>query len=143
MRKGVFGVALAVLVAAAALAMRPAQAMPLSAPAGLNDAIKAVDITETVSCQSVWRCGYYGCGWRRICWAPRVSYYRPHYRPYHHHYQHRPHYTYHRPYYRPYYRTYHRHYHSRWAYRPYRPYVGYSPYVRYRDGYYDTRNVGW
>lgn len=93
----------------------PAGAMALPAAAGLKDAAAAVDVTETVGCRTVWRCGYYGCGWRQVCWAPRYSHYhRPYYRPHRVVRVYRP-YGYYAPYYRP--------------YRVYRPYPYYRPYI--------------
>jgi hypothetical protein len=80
MRQCVPSAALGLLFAIALLA-QPAQAVPLSAPAGLKDAADAVNITESVRCRLVWRCGYYGCGWRRVCWAP-YGFYGYGYRPY-------------------------------------------------------------
>jgi hypothetical protein len=85
------------LLAALAFSPAPAGAMALPAAASVNAAAKAVDPIETVHCRSVWRCGTYDCGWRRVCHAPRPYYDRPYYdRPYVHY----------RPYYRPYYRRY-------------------------------------
>jgi hypothetical protein len=158
MRKSVLAAALAILCAAG-FWTAPAGAMALPAPAGLGGAAKTIDPVETVACRAVWRCGPYGCGWRRVCYAPRYyggpRYYRPYrygYRPYvrpYRSYDSRPYY---RPY-RPYYRTYgyrHRPYYAPrpyYAVRPYdapRPYFGqrviYGP---YGYGVYDPRNVWW
>ena len=99
-------------VAAVLFGSAPARAMALSVPAALNGAIEDVSLAEKVHCRSVWRCGYYGCGWRRVC-----SYYGPPYgyhRPYSYGY-------YSRPYYRPYYA---------------RPYYGYGPYYAPRPRFY-------
>lgn len=66
-----------------ALASPGAQAMTVPIPAGLNAAIHEVNPVQDVTyiCRRVWRCGYYGCGWRRICyWRPGYSY--GYYRPY-------------------------------------------------------------
>lgn len=138
MRKGVSLAAGLALLAAAALGSNPANALTIPAAAALKEAAGAVSLTETVSCRLVRRCGYYGCDWRRVCWAPEPyydrrhyshyerPYYRPVYRPYGHYrprVYHRP-YGYDRP--RPYYRTYD-------DYRPPvhydRPYTIYRPYV--------------
>jgi len=52
---------------------------PLSTAAGQAGAIEQVQY----GCRRVWRCGPYGCGWRRICWAPPVPYYGAYgFRPY-------------------------------------------------------------
>jgi hypothetical protein len=117
----------------------------LAAPARLTIDARHLNPVETVGCRSVWRCGPYGCGWRRVCFAPRPYYSpSPYYRPYG--YGHRPYYGY-RPYYsRPYYRPYYRP-----AFRPYdghRPYYAPRPYYGgrvifgpYGWGVYDPRNV--
>ena len=103
----------------------PAGAMALPTPGGLKDAAATINLTETVHCRAVWRCGPYGCGWRRVCWGP-PHYYRPYsvYRPY----------RYYRPYrvYRPY-----PYYHRR-VYRP-APWVS-GPY--YGPGFYFGIGVG-
>jgi hypothetical protein len=76
------------LLAAGSLAPGRAEAMTLPAPAGLAAAVGSGDsLTETIAyvCRRVWRCGYYGCGWRRSCYYTRPYYYRPYryyYRPY-------------------------------------------------------------
>jgi hypothetical protein len=127
MRRGALVTALAALFAVALMAAKPTQAMPISAPAGLAGAAEAIDITENVTCSVVWRCGYYGCGWRRVCWgAPYYGY--GYSRPYYG-------YRYYRPWYRPYYGY---GYYRPWA----RPYYGYGyyrpwarPYYGYRWGY--------
>jgi hypothetical protein len=51
-----------------------AEAAPIASPAAVQDALKG-SMAEQVRyvCQRVWRCGPYGCGWRRSCW------YRPNY----------------------------------------------------------------
>ena len=81
--------ALALLAAAAFLPNR-AEAMTIAAPVGLQAAI-GDRLAEDAAylCRRVWRCGYYGCGWRRACyWGPGPYYgygYAP--RPYwRHHY---------------------------------------------------------
>lgn len=45
----------------------PANAMPLAGPA---PAAVAAGLLQPVDyhCRPVWRCGYWGCGWRRTCW---------------------------------------------------------------------------
>jgi hypothetical protein len=64
------------LVAAATLALAAgaflpgrAEAMTIAAPVGMQAAIGG-SLAEDIAyvCQPVWRCGYYGCGWRRACW---------------------------------------------------------------------------
>jgi hypothetical protein len=60
-------VAAALLAAGSAFAPR-AEAIP--APIGLNAAVAGNGLVQQAAyvCRRVWRCGYYGCGWRRHCW---------------------------------------------------------------------------
>jgi len=67
-----------------------AEAAPLpGAAAAIGAALTKDDLRQDVSyiCRRVWRCGPYGCGWRRACYwtpGPFVNVY-PHayaYRPY-------------------------------------------------------------
>jgi hypothetical protein len=60
------------------LAPVPASAMTLPAPTGLQATLDGTNFTQDVAyvCRHVWRCGPYGCGWRRVCWWTR------HYHPY-------------------------------------------------------------
>jgi hypothetical protein len=124
MRRGALVTALSALFAVALLAAKPTQAMPISAPAGLAEAADELKVTENVTCSAVWRCGYYGCGWRRVCWAPYYGGYG-YYRPYYGYRYYRPYYGYgYRPWYRPYYgygyRSWSRPYYGyRWGYRRY------------------------
>jgi hypothetical protein len=81
--------AAAAIVTAGAFAPSSAKAMPLTGPAALAAALPNESLAERVAydCRPVWRCGYYGCGWRRLCaWTPGVRYYGygyfPHRRPY-------------------------------------------------------------
>jgi hypothetical protein len=67
-----------VLVAAATLALlvggsfapNRAEAMTVTTPSGLMAAIDGTNLAENIAyvCRRVWRCGPYGCGWRRACW---------------------------------------------------------------------------
>jgi hypothetical protein len=59
---------LAVLVAGS-LAPGRANAMTVSTPAGIAAAVDATSLAQDVAyvCRRVWRCGPYGCGWRRSC----------------------------------------------------------------------------
>ena len=83
--------AFAVLSAGAMLPSR-AEAMTVTAPVGLQSAIGDRLVQDTAYvCRRVWRCGYYGCGWRRACWWTGPSYgygYGPYWRRgyYHRHY---------------------------------------------------------
>ncbi len=60
---------LAVFAAASFTATR-ADAMTLAAPAGIAAAIDGSSLAQDVAyvCRRVWRCGYWGCGWRRACY---------------------------------------------------------------------------
>jgi hypothetical protein len=69
------------ILAGASLAPQSAAAMP-AAPAGLTAAIPANSLAQDVAyvCRRVWRCGRYGCGWRRACyWTGPRRYWGPHY----------------------------------------------------------------
>jgi len=84
--------ALAMLAGPAIMADR-AEAMTLAAPAGMHEALGNTGLAQDVAyvCRRVWRCGYYGCGWRRACWwtGPYYGYgYGPYWRGgyYHRHY---------------------------------------------------------
>lgn len=75
-------------LAAAALMTLPhdrANSMPVApgAPLALNHSTSLVDQVQ-YGCRLVWRCGPWGCGWRRVCWRPPYAYYGygPYYRPY-------------------------------------------------------------
>jgi hypothetical protein len=90
MRKTILGAAVFALLALAPFALKPAQAMTLPAPSGLASALGEVSIAEDVACRRVWRCGRYGCGWRRVCWGPPRGFYRPYgYRSHRYGYGHR------------------------------------------------------
>jgi hypothetical protein len=47
-----------------------AEAMTITAPAGIRAALDGTNLAQDVAyiCRRVWRCGPYGCGWRRGCW---------------------------------------------------------------------------
>jgi hypothetical protein len=78
------------ILTAGSLAPNRAEAMTVTTPAALQAAIDGTSVVQDVACRRVWRCGPYGCAWRRVCWAPRPSYYgggpyyygRPYYRRY-------------------------------------------------------------
>ena len=89
MRKLLLVFAAAVIVLALGfLPSNRAEAITLGTPAGIRAAIEATDLFDQVYyvCRPVWRCGYYGCGWQRVCWwRPGGYYYQPYgyyYRPY-------------------------------------------------------------
>ena len=76
MQKLLLSLATVALLALSPLASAPARAMPLPAAGSIKGAIEAIDITESVRCWRVRRCGPYGCVWRRVCSAPRYYSYR-------------------------------------------------------------------
>ncbi len=65
----------------------PAPAATVAAPAELAATLNTVNPLQDVAyvCRRVWRCGRYGCGWRRVCrWTHRRPYWRHRYwRRYH------------------------------------------------------------
>jgi hypothetical protein len=67
--------ALALLTGGAILPDR-AEAMTITAPVGLDAAIgDRLAQDAAYICRRVWRCGHYGCGWRRACyWGPGPYY---------------------------------------------------------------------
>jgi hypothetical protein len=79
------------MLGAAVLLPGPADAMTLPAPAGVAAAAQGTSLAQDVAyvCRRVWRCGPYGCGWRRVCWWTGPRYYRPYpyyrYRYWRHH----------------------------------------------------------
>jgi hypothetical protein len=80
MRKWILLAALtAGIFSMASLGANRAEAMTTGAPAGLNAAAAEADLTQDVAyiCRRVWRCGPWGCGWRRACWwsGPAYGYY--------------------------------------------------------------------
>lgn len=74
------------VLAGAAMLPQSAEAMTLPAPAGIAAAAEGNNLAQDVAyvCRRVWRCGPYGCGWRRACywtgprryWGPRYHHYR-------------------------------------------------------------------
>jgi hypothetical protein len=66
-----------------------ANAMTISTPAAAQKAL-GDGLTEQVRyiCRRVWRCSYYGCGWRRSC------YWRPSHRWWGHRHRHHRYYRY-------------------------------------------------
>ena len=70
----------AAMLVAGALSAPRAEAMPLSSgAAGLNTTLAEGGLMQDVAyvCRRVWRCGPYGCGWRRSCWWSGPRYYGP------------------------------------------------------------------
>ena len=58
------------VLAAASFAPSRAEAMTISTPAAIQAAIDDTSLAQDVAyiCERVWRCGPFGCGWRRHCW---------------------------------------------------------------------------
>src|SRR5436309_3437074 len=69
MRKIELALAAGMVLAMSAAIPNRAEAMA-PAPAGARTAVDAIDVVESVPCRLVWRCGHWGCSWRRICWRP-------------------------------------------------------------------------
>jgi len=58
-----------------------AEAMPIAPSPPAADAGLVTQVQY--GCPPVWRCGPYGCGWRRVCYGgPVYPYYGYGYRPY-------------------------------------------------------------
>jgi hypothetical protein len=77
----------ACLSPAASLFSGQALAMTMGTPAGVRGVIEETNLIDKVTygCRAVWRCGPYGCGWRRVCYRPYAFYHRPYafyHRPY-------------------------------------------------------------
>lgn len=75
---------LAVLAAGLLVPMR-AEAMTAPVTTELQATLADANLTQNIAyiCRRVWRCGRYGCGWRRVCWwAHRHPYWRYGYRRY-------------------------------------------------------------
>jgi len=75
------------LLAAGSLVPDRTEAMTLTTPAAIQAAIDDTALARNVAyvCRRVWRCGRYGCGWRRRCWWTPRRYWRRHWyygRPY-------------------------------------------------------------
>lgn len=45
-----------------------ANAMPLPADVIIQG---SPGLLQQVDCRRVWRCGFWGCGWREVCWRDR------------------------------------------------------------------------
>jgi hypothetical protein len=58
------------ILAAGSFVPNRAAAMTVTTPAGIGAALDGTNLAQDVAyvCRRVWRCGPYGCGWRRACW---------------------------------------------------------------------------
>jgi hypothetical protein len=68
----------ATLAILAAGSFASSRAETVTTPTGLRAVVEGANMLEDVAvrCRRVWRCGPYGCGWRRACWrTPYYSYY--------------------------------------------------------------------
>jgi hypothetical protein len=73
------------ILAVGSLVPNRAEAMTVTTPAGIKAAIDDSNLIQDIACRRVWRCGPYGCGWRRVCWGGPYyggPYYGYGYRPY-------------------------------------------------------------
>ncbi len=70
------------ILAAGCLASNRADAMTVAMPAGITNAIDGTNLAQDIAyvCRRVWRCGPWGCGWRRVCWWTEPRYHRYRYR---------------------------------------------------------------
>jgi len=64
------------ILAAGSITPNRAEAMTVTTPSGIQNALNENSLLQDVqvACRRVWRCGPYGCGWRRVCWRA-ASYY--------------------------------------------------------------------
>ncbi len=58
------------ILAVGSLVPNRAEAMIVTTPIGIQAAIDGTNLVQDIVlvCQRRWRCGPYGCGWRRVCW---------------------------------------------------------------------------
>ena len=78
MRRIVLTTAATLAILAAGSIPNRADAMTVAMPAGIAKAIDGSSLAQDVAyvCRRVWRCGPWGCGWRRVCWWTGPRYYR-------------------------------------------------------------------
>ena len=62
------------ILAVGSLVPNRAEAMTVTTPIGIQAAIDGTNLVQDVACRRVWRCGPYGCGWRRVCWRAAPYY---------------------------------------------------------------------
>jgi hypothetical protein len=78
MRRIILTTAATLAILAAGSITNRADAMTVAMPAGIAKAIDGSSLAQDVAyvCRRVWRCGPWGCGWRRHCWWTGPRYYR-------------------------------------------------------------------
>ena len=78
MRRIVLTTAATLAILAAGSITNRADAMTVAMPAGIAKAIDRSSLAQDVAyvCRRVWRCGPWGCGWRRVCWWTGPRYHR-------------------------------------------------------------------
>jgi hypothetical protein len=57
------------ILAVGSLVPNRAEAMTVTPPAAIKAILDDSNLVQDVACRRVWRCGPYGCGWRRVCWG--------------------------------------------------------------------------
>src|SRR5262249_62220848 len=64
------------ILAAGSITPNRAEAMTVTTPSGMQNALNEDSLVQDVQvgCRRVWRCGPYGCGWRRVCWRAAPYY---------------------------------------------------------------------
>jgi len=62
------------ILAAGSITPNRAEAVTVTTPSGIQNALNENSLLQDVqvACRRVWRCGPYGCGWRRVCWRAEV-----------------------------------------------------------------------
>jgi hypothetical protein len=78
MRRIVLTTAATLAILAAGSITNRADAVTVAMPAGIAKAIEENSLVQDVAyvCRRAWRCGPWGCGWRRVCWWTGPRYYR-------------------------------------------------------------------
>jgi hypothetical protein len=76
MRRIVLATATLAILAAGSITSNRAEAMTVTTPSGIQNALNENNLLQDVqvACRRVWRCGPYGCGWRRACWRAAPYY---------------------------------------------------------------------
>ena len=87
MRKFVLSMAALAAILAGSLASAPrAEALPVAPGVAASVSSEGVLLDAAYHCRPIWRCGRYGCGWRRVCgWTPGPYWHRHYWGPRWHH----------------------------------------------------------